>query len=459
MIGISDMALALPKCYLSLEEFSIEKGLNYAKLRGGLGLINMAIPDLDEDIITLTAEAMIKILDNNPQIGPHNLKRIYVGTESQIDGSKPIASYLIGICNQYFNSKGLSDLEECDASDTIFACIGAVDAMHNSLFWLKENKDDFAIIIASDIAKYEFDSSGEYTQGAGAVAVLLSSEPNILTIDTKFGVSSKCAHDFFKPLRYSKVENSDTDGNGQEGHSDYVLLHSDCPVFDGPVSMKSYKERIHAAYDSFKRKHPEFSITDWEKMVFHLPFAFQARKIATPFFLHYLNCHSSKEQFFQKYQISDDLSDPSVDKQIRSTSEFNEFIIDKISNGEVASSQVGNIYTGSIFMSLMSMLYYSSEQNEDLTDKSIGFVAYGSGAKSKVFQAKISKNWKQKTKGFKLNELFQNRTQIDFSSYKQLYFQKQNKNCSQKEQKVKLTQVGITEHNYGERIYKYNSNA
>ena len=41
------------------------------------------------------------------------------------------------------------------------------------------------------------------------------------------------------------------------------------------------------------------------------------------------------------------------------------------------------MYTGSIFLSLISALSLSSE--EELSGKSLGLFAYGSGSKSKVF--------------------------------------------------------------------------
>ena len=49
------------------------------------------------------------------------------------------------------------------------------------LDWIRINPEKKAIVIASDIAKYELASTGEYTQGAGAVSMLLSSNPSIIS--------------------------------------------------------------------------------------------------------------------------------------------------------------------------------------------------------------------------------------------------------------------------------------
>ena len=52
-----------------------------------------------------------------------------------------------------------------------------------------------------DYAKYELASTGEYTQGGGAVAVLVSANPTLLEIENKFGIATESVFDFFKPRR------------------------------------------------------------------------------------------------------------------------------------------------------------------------------------------------------------------------------------------------------------------
>ena len=61
------------------------------------------------------------------------------------------------------------------------------------------------------------------------------------------------------------------------------------------------------------------------------------------------------------------------------------FINEKIEPSQRASSEVGNMYTASIFMALLSAMQVSYDQNENLEDQEIGFLAYGSGSKAIVF--------------------------------------------------------------------------
>ena len=48
-----------------------------------------------------------------------------------------------------------------------------------------ENNGKSAIVIVSDIAKYDIGSAGEYTQGAGAVAILIKDNPRLLALMKK----------------------------------------------------------------------------------------------------------------------------------------------------------------------------------------------------------------------------------------------------------------------------------
>ena len=74
---------------------------------------------------------------------------------------------------------------------------------------------------------------------------------------------------------------------------------------------------------------------------------------------------------------------------------YQNFIENKIKDGEMASSYIGNMYTASIFMSLISLFYCAFDKKREINGNHVGFLSYGSGSKSKIFQGKLLK-WKQK---------------------------------------------------------------
>ena len=55
-------------------------------------------------------------------------------------------------------------------------------------------------MIAADIARYGLNTPGEVTQGAGAVAMLISADPHVLAIEPTSVSYSRDLMDFWRPL-------------------------------------------------------------------------------------------------------------------------------------------------------------------------------------------------------------------------------------------------------------------
>ena len=140
----------------------------------------MSCPDANEDAATMAANAVRQLIEQN-NIHPRQIGRIYVGTESAMDGSKPTASYVLEMLSRYFEPQyGSACFLHCDVVDLTFACIGAVDALQNTMDWVSAGPDRLGIVVGTDVAKYDLASTGEYTQGAGAVALLVKQEPRLI---------------------------------------------------------------------------------------------------------------------------------------------------------------------------------------------------------------------------------------------------------------------------------------
>jgi hydroxymethylglutaryl-CoA synthase len=61
------------------------------KIENGLGLLKMTLPDLHQDAVVLGQCLNQIIIEHDIKL--KDIARIYVGTESSIDSSKPIASF------------------------------------------------------------------------------------------------------------------------------------------------------------------------------------------------------------------------------------------------------------------------------------------------------------------------------------------------------------------------------
>jgi hydroxymethylglutaryl-CoA synthase len=463
-IGIDDMAAYIPQTYLPIATLAEARGIAYAKLNKGLGLTAMAVPDAGEDAATMMANAVRDLLEKN-NLSPAAVGRIYLGTESAIDGAKPTASYALQMLQAYFEPQyGPDCFLNCDVVDLTFACIGAVDALQNTLDWIRADHSRIGIVVASDNAKYELGSTGEYTQGAGAVAVLVKANPRILAIGTQWGIGTRAVYDFYKPLR--KVKKGDLiaevlkladrnhvsldqlvkqlesgievkgvlDSNEKE-----LTFHKDTPVFDGPYSNDCYQARIKEALQNYKKQagiaEEEAIACQWERLVFHLPYAYQARRMFGEIFWQELKANGQAATFTSQLgrnepQRSEWESEAEYDqakadfwRAITKTDKYQLFVQTKIEAGERASSLVGNMYAASIFLSLMSTLEVALTENSPAIGAQFGFFAYGSGSKSKVFVGQLQEGWRETVANFGLFEQLDNRKAINYATYEQLHRQ------------------------------------
>ena len=210
------------------------------------------MPDVHQDSVVFGANALTKlIVDHN--IDLTDIARIYVGIESAIDSSKPISSFLLALMEQKF---GANTLASCDVVDFTFACIAGVDAMQNCLDFIRLNPTKKAIAVTTDFGKYDLNSTGEYTQGAGALAMLLTANPRIIAFENHWATSTKGVFDFFKPYRTlckKEITGNATNEPWFDNLESEIEIHKDQPIFDGQYSNQCYMDRTKDAYFSFKK--------------------------------------------------------------------------------------------------------------------------------------------------------------------------------------------------------------
>ncbi len=446
--GIDAIAFDIAKLYLPIHSLAKARNIDPEKLEKGLGLLKMTLPDVHQDTVVFAANALSGLISQN-NIQPHEIARIYVGTESGIDNSKPIGSFLISLMEQQFGDGSFSN---CDTVDFTFACIGGVDALQNCLDYIRLNPDKKAIVITSDIAKYDLESTGEYTQGAGALAMLVTANPQIISFNNNWSVSTKGVFDFFKPHR--TLQKSDITGNSanQEwfGNTEAeIAIHKDQPVFDGQFSNQCYMERTLEAYQRYKNSNGiQGSLYEkWESIIMHLPYAYQGRRMFSELFALDANVPliaKHEEGYDEKL------------KEISKSDVYKDFVNQKLQPAEKASSLIGNLYTGSVFMGLLSALSHHLEKGIDITGKKFGFLAYGSGSKSKVFEGTIQSGWKEAVKKANLFETLANSQEIGFDTYLSLHKKEQQSSLLQPYKEWALERIEKENPNLiGARYYKW----
>jgi hydroxymethylglutaryl-CoA synthase len=108
-------------------------------------------------------------------------------------------------------------------------------------------------------------------------------------------------------------------------------------------------------------------------------------------------------------------------RAVSKTNRYRNFVQEKIAKGEWASSQVGTLYTSSLFFSLMSTLEQDLEDQTRLDNQQFGFFGYGSGSKSKVFTGTVQAGWENIVSRFQLKNRLNKRTAISYKEYEELH--------------------------------------
>lgn len=326
-VGIETIAFHSPEHYIELADLANARDVDPDKFIKGLGQVRMAVATPMEDTVTLAINAALKALQNS-DIDYNDIGTLVVGTESGVDHSKPVAVYV---------HEALGLRSNCHTYETKHACFGAMAAVFSANDWISCGRAEGskALIIASDIARYPVGDPGEPTQGAGAVAMVISDKPNLLHFDSEIsGNYTKHVMDFWRPL-YSKTAFVD-------GHYSIVCYLN---ALEGALADALDKATIPELY----------KMDQLQACIYHVPFAKMAAKA-----------------HHRHFEI--DVGEK-IDRDSGRFADVKKSFTEKTGPWLSLNAMVGNIYTGSLFLSLIDLL--RSNTSADL--KQISMFSYGSG--------------------------------------------------------------------------------
>ena len=240
MPGISGLALYLPPYRVNLEDWCQWNDQPWDKIRKVVGhSFRMRGPE--QSVYTLAANAVWRLIQAY-DIDPQEIGYLALGTESSSDNSAG-AVIVKGMLDDALATHGKPAMSrECEVPEFKHACLGGVYAMKGALrFLATDGATRKAIVVCSDIAEYERGSTGEPTQGAGAVAILLEAEPKLLHVDlARSGSASDYRMvDFRKPFARFRGQPQRSDGQMQ-----------DLPVFNGRYSTSCYVDATRQAMNA-----------------------------------------------------------------------------------------------------------------------------------------------------------------------------------------------------------------
>jgi hydroxymethylglutaryl-CoA synthase len=423
-VGIDDLAIYVPKLYIDYKDFAEARGIDPRKLVYGIGVKKMALVDTNQDPACMAANACLKLMQKN-RLHPEDIGRMYVATESGLDESKAMNSFVIGMLEQVY---GESSFEHAGGIECKFACVSGSYALYDNTNWIRadENNGKAAVVIVSDIAKYDIGSAGEYTQGAGAVAILIKENPRLLAFDQKVtSTIIKNEYDFYRPC-------------GKE-----------TPLVNGNYSNLLYLIQVRKAFDSYKEKAIRTgliqlkdgqSITDHiDFFSVHLPYRRMGEKALAYLLRHEWRYLPRWNQVIKEVGLQEPVPrDPrgtiesiladtefmKADEKFRrtfmQTSFYNEVFEKKMASSLEASTIIGNLYTASMYMGFRSLLEFEYRKGTHLENKRVGFGSYGSGSSAMVFTGLIQSEYEEIVEGMNLEKEIGPRKKISIDEYERL---------------------------------------
>ena len=348
--GIQDIAFATGHYSFDLQHLADKMGIDVNKFYIGIGQETMSVVAADEDIVTMAAAAASRVLERNSVDG---IRTLIFATESSIDQSKSAGVYVHSLI-------GLP--EHVRTVEMKQACYSGAGALQMALGIVARNPQEKVLVVASDVARYDLDTSGEPTQGAAAVAFLVQADPALLTIEPASGLHTNDVQDFWRPN------------------------YRNTALVDGKFSITAYIRALEGSWKDYQ-EHGGAAFDDIAYICYHQPFTKMAVKAHIA-----LSAVAGRE----------------IDKATAAEELAPTFALNK---------QLGNSYTAAMFLGLIALL----EADEDLTGQRIGFFSYGSGAVAEFFTGIVQPGYQKLTRKAEHAEILAQRTALSYDDYRALH--------------------------------------
>lgn len=357
-IGIHDLEMATGHHVVELADLAEFSGVAPGKYILGLGQSQMSVLAEDEDIVTMGATAAAPILERN---GVEGIRTLLFATESGVDQSKAAgiaAARLLGLPHNV----RVVEMKQ--------ACYGGTAALQAAVGIVARSPQERVLVITSDNARYELDSPGEPTQGAGAVAMLVSADPALLEIEPANGISTTDVDDFWRPN------------------------DSTTAVVDGHLSVGAYLDAITDAWKDLQANGGP-GIGDIDRILYHEPYTKMAKKA------------QQRLREVTGDEISTALN-PGDEIDGRDTG---------LATSSIYNRRLGNSYTASVYSALASLL----DHDDSLEGRRIGVFSYGSGCVSEFFTGVVQPGYLSRRNPDRAATLLETRVPVSIAEYRALH--------------------------------------
>ncbi|MBF6331956.1 hydroxymethylglutaryl-CoA synthase [Nocardia transvalensis] len=345
-VGIHDIAFSSGHYALDSATLAAHHGVNAAKYIVGLGQTAQTVPAADEDIVTMAACAARRIIDRH---GTGGIRTVLLATETGIDQAKSAGIYvhhLIGLPP----ATRVVELKQ--------ACYSGTCALQMAAAMVARDPTERVLVIATDVARYDLDSKGEPTQGAGAVAMLIAAEPAVAVVEPVSGVYTADIADFWRPN------------------------HRTTAIADGKLSIAAYLHAVEQAWKDYETRGGH-ELSAFAAFCYHQPFTRMAYK--------------AHARLLEMNGVA--ATDERLHRDLHATTIYN--------------AAIGNSYTASLYIALLSLLDHA----DDLAGKPIGLFSYGSGCVAEFFSVTVVPGYRRHLRTEVNRSVITNRVGISYEKY------------------------------------------
>jgi hydroxymethylglutaryl-CoA synthase len=443
--GVSGVSLYVPSLRVQLADWCRWSGAPVDKVEAVVGRSFRVCPPT-ESVYTMAAGAVMRLIENY-DVDPSDVGFLGFGTESSTDNAAG-AVVIKGMLDRALTRRGMPALSRaCEVPEYKHACLGGVYALKNAARYLAtDGHGKKAIVVSADIAEYERGSSGEQTQGAGAVAMLLETQPKMFEVDLAHAGSASAYRgiDFRKPFARHFMP----------GYARDTQRMHDFPVFNGKYSTLCYTDAVVHALDAMFEKLDVSRTAFFEQVAavmchrpyHHMPLQAMAaalvwgmaRDPAGHDGLREL-CGASEVDFertLAQLQASPDLFDivlrdgPGAEpfpeamvvvKRFRGTETYKTFAREKLGLGADLVKDLGNLYTAALPAWIGSAFEDALERDLDLTGQTMLAIGYGSGDAAEAIPLRVREDWRAGAQRIRMRDSLEKVTDLGREQYEALH--------------------------------------
>ena len=310
-----------------------------------------------EDPVTNAVNAARPLVDALPPGRRARIELVVVGTESGIDFGKPLSTYV-------HHHLGLD--RRCRSFEVKHACYGGTAALRAALGILAAGgaPDALALVVAADAASAAArDTYWEPSQGAGAVAMLVSGRPGVLEPDP--GASGCYSYEVMDTCRpRPDLESGDSD-----------------------LSLLSYLHCLEQSWAGYAARVRDACIVGtFDYLVFHTPFAGMVR-----------GAHRTLLRRLRRAAPAQ--IDADFQARLAPSLEY--------------CARVGNVYSAALYLALCSLI----DHGDFSGPRRVGLFSYGSGCAAEFYSGVVPAGARERLAGHGIGAALDARLPLSIGEY------------------------------------------